>query len=178
MGWFEHRHARDNPAQNPDLSENDHQRHDDFLPGREVVDLRIPFETDDGYVQTIQHDTQQGHDGCDLDDIQASVPVAKGEHESRNQNKTNHFHQEPVAPGVVDHAPLLAVYEQQCFEKIVNKHDNGRALGQAKENVVKGVFGVMGNEMPEHPVTNGALEDNHRQPGVNAGNQKQHGDEL
>ncbi len=116
--------------------------------------------------------------GGNFNYIYTSVPEAKGKHQSWNQYETKHFYQVPVAPAIVKQIPLLIMNEKQRLEKIIDKHGDGRAFCQAKNDVIKRMMAFRGNEVFKNSMAYGSLEDNHGQTRINAGNKKQDRNKL
>ena len=123
--------------------------------------IRIPFETDNGNVEPIEHDANQGHNRGNSDYVDTSVPEAKRKHKGWNQYETKHLYQIPVAPTVVNQIPLLAMNKNQCLQEIIDKHDDGRAFCQPKNDVVKRVMAFRGDEILKNSMAYGSFEDNH-----------------
>ena len=71
------------------------------------MNIRIPVERNEGNVEPIENDANQSQYGGNFNDIQTSVPEAKGKHQTWYQHETKHFHQIPVAPRSEEHTSEL-----------------------------------------------------------------------
>lgn len=95
--FVENRHPVHNPAEREEAKSNDGDGHNKLHPAREVAYFSVPVEGNQGDVNPINDNTDNGENACESNNGSAFPLNSPGVKEAGEEDEEKNFNEEPIA---------------------------------------------------------------------------------